>query len=476
MNKKYFILYAIAGLLATLFVPAGCDDDIRSPLERTDEILPALTVDMDTVNARAMAGAYTVNVTCEADWIAYNDNTLFPWVTVSSGNATGNGVFTINVEPLPGDLAERTAPVTVRLPGSTRMYREVIVRQVEEEPDVTVTGIPNPIPINGGTFAVDIVSNAQWTVSLLANVTWVSIDPVSGTGNCPATLTVASNAGGHAKRVADLRFRAGVGQKLIPIAVNQEGAPVSLSVTNDFPAEVSGAGAAYTITITSNAAWSVTSDVNWLHFNPASGDGNGVVTATVTPNNMTIVRTGTVAITAFDETRSIGVSQAGTEPYLIINGLRWLKFNVTDNGQQPAGLTYGSTFTPTDASSACPSGWRLATLDEWLAIAGGASSEWGMNGSTSDRIEVDGVNGLYILNGNASDSDLSLSTHVFLPFINNTGEGEKQETAYAVSGHQGIKINPWDGGDVPYHLWFGGDNNTEQGKMHGQRVRCVQNL
>jgi hypothetical protein len=473
MNRKYFILLALAGLLATLGVPTGCDDDIRSPQPIIEIPLPALTVDKDTLDVDAAGGIYTVNVTCDSAWIAYNDATLFPWITVSAGNATGNGSFTITAVELPFTIAERTAPVTIRLPGSTKLYREVVVRQVEPEPELELINLPTGlIDINGDEIPVEILSNAQWTVDIPGDINWVRISPAEGARTCTAMLTVDDNSNGHAKRLAVLTFRAGASRKSFPFTVYQDGAAVALSVNHNFPPEISTTGSTYTINITTNAAWSIASNEEWCGFNPESGDGDGTVTVTVAANDLPKLRASSITVTAFDEPEPIGIRQAASEPYIIKNGLKWLKLNIIEDGQIPTEMTLGKVYKYEDLGKACPPGWRIPTVREWAYLSWHWQHEswenlWAFHDGTVIIPEY-GVTGMYF---DSEGSTPTLNTHVFLPFTHDY----KTVTFYAgtTSQYLGIKIGPdsWE----PTITWCGADAQTE-GIMekNGQRVRCVQ--
>jgi hypothetical protein len=416
MNKKYYLLlFAVAGLLTMLLVPASCDEDIRSPLDKTEEALPALTATPDTINASVTGGTYPIAVTCEGAWIAYADNSLFPWISVSSGSATGSGTFSVTVGQLPNSLYERTAPVTIRFPNTTRVYKEVVVRQVEEEPAITITGLPDEIPAAGGDIPVEIVSNAPWSASFTSDISdWISLSPAEGAaGTHSATFTVEVTPAGHAKRSAILTFRAGTRQIPIRDTVYQAGEAVSLTVNNNFPAEVPYGGGSYTITITGNAIWNMSpGTVAWCTLSPTFGDGDATVTATIAPHRRND-RATTITVMAEDETKVIGITQSGlVETGVQIGGVTWSTRNVDIPGEfadyawdygklyqfahtvphpprlssegKPAG--WDTDFVGVDgwdeaAHPVCPAGWRLPTKEELRILrpegeSGDADESW----------------------------------------------------------------------------------------------------
>ena len=70
-------------------------------------------------------------------------------------------------------------------------------------------------------------------------------------------------------------------------------------------------GDAFTITVTSNIAWTVSDDMPWIHYTPPSGSGNGAITVTVDENTGTGARTGNVFVTGEGITCTCVVTQAG---------------------------------------------------------------------------------------------------------------------------------------------------------------------
>jgi hypothetical protein len=493
MSKKYFILpFVVTGLFAVLFLPVACDEDMRTPQPVDNTSLPALTVSSDTVNISAGGGSYTVNVTCEGHWIAYNDPSLFPWVTISDGESTGDASFVINAEMLPFEMAERTAPVTVRLRESTKSYKELVVRQVEEEPVVEITGLTGDIPIVGGNIPIEVTSNTRWTASFSDfDSQWITITPSAGTFDCPATLTLNDNSGGHAKREFILSFRAGAALKRIPVTINQDGAAVLLSISGDFPtpANIPVEGSTYTVNITTNAVWSIGADAGWSQFEPAFGDGDATVVATVIENDLPDVRSSTITVAAVDEARVLGIRQTESDYSFIFElkyeeattakRLRWMKCNIIEPGEIPRQVTLGRIFKQKDLPTACPPGWRIPTVREWIDAAydpdhrtndGKESNLWGMHDAIGGIVEVYGQTGIYL---NCFGQVPTLSTHIFFPFL----EDKKTTTYYAGTKSQylGVKIGPDKTTSIGY--WAGADAQTE-GIMdsNGQRVRCVQDL
>ncbi len=74
-------------------------------------------------------------------------------------------------------------------------------------------------------------------------------------------------------------------------------------------------GGQETISVESNTNWVVTAeDAEWLSFTPTSAEGNTQITFSATENTDTQARKATVTITAQTISKTISVSQLGTEP------------------------------------------------------------------------------------------------------------------------------------------------------------------
>jgi len=74
-----------------------------------------------------------------------------------------------------------------------------------------------------------------------------------------------------------------------------------------------------TFSITSNTKWTVSCSQMWLTCDPASGEGNGVVTIGASANSSLDIREGVVTVkTAGGIEKKVDVSQGGSQPYIIL--------------------------------------------------------------------------------------------------------------------------------------------------------------
>jgi hypothetical protein len=157
-----------------------------------------------------------------------------------------------------------------------------------------------------GSYTVNITSNVSWTAT--SSETWCSITPASGDGNGTLTIIVAANTAIET-RTATVTVKAGALTKTV--TVTQLGATPVLSV-NTTEINVPASATDSTIYITSNLAWTATSNETWCLITPTSGNGSGTLTITVAENTAIETRTATITITAGTLTGNVTVTQDAT--------------------------------------------------------------------------------------------------------------------------------------------------------------------
>ena len=133
------------GIERTLIVRQAAAVLIISP-EETWNVPPELTPD---------AASRDISVTSDVDWIV---NTSATWIAVSPESGTGDGDFTISVNPNHTGVA-RTATVTVTGGG---LERTITVNQ----PPTILTVSPSMFGLSrlAGSQDIAVVSNTNWTV------------------------------------------------------------------------------------------------------------------------------------------------------------------------------------------------------------------------------------------------------------------------------------------------------------------------
>jgi hypothetical protein len=151
----------------------------------------------------------------------------------------------------------------------------------------------------GGSHAIAVTSNVDWTA--IRDHVWFTFSPASGSGNGSITVNVTENTATE-PREATITVKAG--RLIETITVTQLGATPSLLIdVTDIDAVASANS--YTMTMTSNTAWSAKSNEEWITLSPPFGTGNGTITVNVAENTTPEPRTAIITIMAGPTVRAL---------------------------------------------------------------------------------------------------------------------------------------------------------------------------
>lgn len=146
-----------------------------------------LTVTPLAVNFEAAGGEQTVTISCNDAWTVTK---TVDWITLSATSGEGNGTLTIKATANTS-LDGRQDKVTVKA-GSAEP-RNITVGQLGLTASLSIGSFGIDAPAAGKTEDVPITSNVGWTVSIPADVDWITADPLSGTGSGKVTFTIKPN-------------------------------------------------------------------------------------------------------------------------------------------------------------------------------------------------------------------------------------------------------------------------------------------
>jgi len=265
---------------------------------------PTLTVTPPNQNVTSPAGTAPFVVTTASNWTATSDAA---WCTVTA-SGTGNGTLTATYTTNSG--ASRVANITVTVTGLTPV---VVTLTQASGLSLTVTPPNQNVTTAAGTTPFTVTTTAAWTAVSDA-VSWCTVTP-SGTGNGTLTATYLQNTA-VTSRVANITVTV-TGLTSVVVTVTQAAATPILSVTPSNQNVTAPAGST-NFSVTSNTTWSVSSDATWCTV-PASGSGNGSLTATYAQNtavssrvaNLTFIVSGLPPV-------QVTVTQAGASPSLMV--------------------------------------------------------------------------------------------------------------------------------------------------------------
>ena len=166
---------------------------------------------------------------------------------------------------------------------------------------------------------VYITSNNDWTAE--SDQDWLTLSATSGkasTEKAELVLSAEENTAESA-RVAKVTVKAAGLTKEISItqaavdAKPEEPAEVTVSVTT---LEATATAGEYTFQLTSNKAWTVTDDAEWVNVDPATGEPTTeavTVKVTVAANSVQEPRTATIKVAAQDLEKTVVLTQAAAE-------------------------------------------------------------------------------------------------------------------------------------------------------------------
>lgn len=169
------------------------------------------------------------------------------------------------------------------------------------------TTLPNSVPNAGGTYELQIASNAEFFV--LESHSFLSLSDSAGQNEGVITVKVDSNA--STARTGTITVLAG--DKVETITVAQGAATkVPYCTVDQSAVTATNAAEVKTITISSNTSWTLSADASWVTLNKQSGANNDTFTISIAANATAFVRNAIVSVTAGSIVRYIAVQQAAT--------------------------------------------------------------------------------------------------------------------------------------------------------------------
>lgn len=329
--------------VATLIVTGG---GITKEVTITQSGAPDLTVDQTSMSIGYQSGLSSTFELTSAN-VSWNISVDATWLGVNP--ASGNTSQTITISTTEENFSTSSRNATITITGG-EITRTISVTQ-DGAPLLEVS--PSSINLtwqNGSSGTINITSaNVNWNVSGMP--TWISVDPLSGSGNQILTVNAISNNPTSGPRTASLTISGGGITRTVSVA--QDGAPLlEVSTTALSLGNQSGSSGTFTVT-SANTSWSISDDATWFSASPVSGNNTQTITVTTSSENTsTAARQGTLTVTDGTLTQTVTVTQQGADPVLSVD---------------PASRSVGSgsgivTFTVTSNVD-----WIITENSDWLA-------------------------------------------------------------------------------------------------------------
>ena len=290
---KKFVTILSTVVLAVL---ASC----QKPVE------PSLSLKDQEISVPAAGADETVTFQTNQDWTANSDAA---WVTVTPAAGSGaDAGATITVSVAKNDTFDaRSAKVSVK---AGPLSATITVNQAGKDVVFTLSDQELNAEVAGLEKTIEFESNIDWTAA--SDADWVTVTPASGkASDAKASITIKAGENVLTK-VRTAKVSVSAGNKTAVITVSQKAAPAYFRLTSSSEQTIEYNGET-SISFESNAAWTVSSDAEWLSVSPANGEGNGTVNVKAGINESNDKRTAKLVFTAGEATAEVTIIQKSKE-------------------------------------------------------------------------------------------------------------------------------------------------------------------
>lgn len=212
------------------------------------------------------------------------------------------------------------------------------------------------IEAEGGSVEVSLKSNGEWSIESMAD--WLTVSPKSGNGDATLTLSAEANTSGE-ERSAEIK--ATTKDNSASITVTQEAVvqpPQPEDYLNVAPRELEcgSDGAEFTVEVSSNIDWIVTSP-DWITSSVTEGSNNATVILTINPvdGEFAELREADVVF---------GSSLASDEVHVIQRPDPILNINVTPNN-----LVFVCTGETKSVVVSTEDAWTATVEENWVTLS-----------------------------------------------------------------------------------------------------------
>ena len=212
---------------------------------------------------------------------------------------------------------------------------------------ISLSATTGPVPASGGTYAVDVSTDAGCEWAATTALPWVTLWTAGGSGSGTAPFAVQANSS-SSSRTGTIEIG---GQTL---TVRQDGATLPCSYglsSTSASVPAAGGSVSFAVTASSGCSWTAATSQSWITLAGASGSGGGAISLTVASNSSTATRTGTVSV----QGQTFTVSQAGaTLPCSFSVSPTVFSFPATGGNGEVSANTDGGC------------GWTVSSSNSWL--------------------------------------------------------------------------------------------------------------
>ena len=279
-------------IISALAVLASCQP--KEPEKPAD---PTLSVKPESIVIEAIGGFQTINVEANNSWTAELTSGT-EWLTISTSASS----FSVTASANPTHQ-NRMGSVTVK---SDKLSKVVSVTQLASPNNDRIMGSPGKMTFEAAGGSQDISIDANVQVTATPSESWISVTPGSvQPGQSKFTVTVAEYKGSTI-REGSVTLAGGDAPEMSVIVIQN---PAAYITANPDTISAAAEGGEFTIAVSANTDWNVSSTPDWVTVSPAGGR-NAEIKVTVAPNSVSEERTGGVVLSGASASCTIGIVQA----------------------------------------------------------------------------------------------------------------------------------------------------------------------
>ena len=294
-----------------------------------------------------------LNVTSNTDWTITKDA---EWITLDTDKGKGTATVTVGSTENTS-LTSRTGTITVSTLDDS-VKKTVSVQQAGADVVFSIDGTEFSQTPEGGTFTVKVTHNIGYKIN--SKPDWVRQTNKMTYGDTD-TYTFSADANTSTTAREGVIVFCNDKEESVPVTVRQAGAKASLTVSPT-ALTFTAKGESKIISVTSNTAWTVSSDSDWLTLGATGGSGDAQVTATASENTVVTQRTATITVRTSDNNATATVKVTQSEADVI--------FTVDKTEVNVA--VAGETFTVKVTRNI---GYKINSMPDWVKQTNKATND-----------------------------------------------------------------------------------------------------
>ena len=296
------------------------EETVEFPIIRAAKAAPYLRIVSDIeLNTPKEGGTYTVQIESNIKWSASSNA---GWAKVNKGVSVNNDRFTVTVSP--ATTPEETIARIIVSPygegydaGSDTV---IITRGSTEATSLSVDPTEITAPENGGSFTVNVSSNAKWRVWKTWDMDWLTLSGSQdgdGNGSFSFSIEEATSMDAVSGILTIEEDRSDNYKPVVTqVAVSRKGKAAADLTVAPIAINASAEGGNYPVAVKSNYPWTATTSGNFFSLSSTSGDGYSTIVVSVNPATDERENTGYIIITTSfgNESARINIKREGKEP------------------------------------------------------------------------------------------------------------------------------------------------------------------